>query len=443
MLKRVFNLNANTPLPDRRLRQEERRGVARNGRGIETEEQRLRREIDALRQRERQPQQEEVEEDPKDYFYKGIVIATRHGKTPSNAQGITLEGKEGDRITPESVQDLYRAGRKDLATLLEDTKIGAIRNEDIAIRHSNKNRTLVTPQALITGMQSVNQKFEEPKSQEDLPRYNFSGMDIKEDSRISYKSGNASVHEKLFKAEKTGINQILNHWLRNPLTNKHAHEQYGEAKIEPFISVYKRTKESLQEALEDVRTGKHKAFFLGSHGSLKEPMILSVLYAAGARNVRDIEQIGGPVEKEEYFVILVRQNKRTGRDEGLVRFRGRAFTFDLDNFMDNSKDPYIAEVIQRLHGKEFDNANIKANEELLRQRGYGTPRDAEGRDYTSDNEQESRVYEAGEGQHLQHEERNRLSYQEPNQSSRLHNPSIRREDHLRKNEAEKRYAGKN
>jgi len=423
MLKRVFNLNAGPRLEERRIHERGgvREEVPRRRSALEKEEAQLRQRLSAFEEEDSQEP-----ENQNNYVYKGIVIATRHGDTPSNEHGITLEGKAGDTVTGESIAKLHRQGKEDLGALVRNSGIGEITRAKI--KHSNKDRTWITAKALLSGVTSGTRYAtgrEAPSSREQLEtQHNFDRVDIERDDRLSYQTGKPGIHEKLFKSEKTGVNEVLNNWLENPLTDKHVHEKHGTAKIEPFINVYHRTKGALQEALQDVREGKHNAFFLASHGSLKEPMIISVMYAAGAQNIRKIEQIGGPIQKGEYFVVLVRQNRKTGRDEGLVRFRGNEFAFDLENFMDNAKDPYLFEVRERMKRGEFDNP--RTNEELQRQRGYSTPKDGS-------YDENGRPIE---------EDRNYATNQDKNNRVGYHKEQSRLKNRISPEE-ERRYAGRN
>jgi len=341
--------------------------------GLQREEERLRQSMRELNEEERFHQRgrvpEPVEEAPREnenpndvYQVYGAVVSARHGQAPSNKHGVTI----GDNVTEESLNNLYRVGKKDLTAIIKDSGIVVRNANDIGGRHSKGiKRTRMTIHAMASGLLSGIEGRGEQNYTQGSER---SGVKFEEDSRIGYNEGGVTIHEELFKNEKDGANQVLNHWLQNPLLDKHHHQKYGEAKIEPFVNVYGRTKQALQDALMDVRSGNHKVFLIGSHGGLQEPAVLSMLYAAGVRGITSVEQIGGPIQKEEYFTVLVRYNKATGRDEGVLNFRGRAFAFDLENFMDNRKDPYIAEVTGRLHSGEF-NRDRQGKQNYIRQPG--------------------------------------------------------------------------
>jgi len=438
MLKRVFNLNATSELP--------RRGVHQRGiRGIDREIAEKRRQLAEVEEQERVPEQTRIETPSENvnnekYTIYGAVIPTRHGQTPSNAQGVTI----GDTITKESITNLHNIGRRDLATIIKESGITITNENDFGGIHSRKKRTEMTINALAGGiLKAINPKKgrEEPYSPEDLER-TPTGIKFNVDDRIGYKEGAGSIHEKLFKGEKTGAHQVLNHWLQNPLTDKHQHEIYGEAKIEPFVSVYKRTKEALQDALEDIKSGKHKVFMIGSHGTLKEPMVISMLYAAGVHGIRDINQLGGPIEKEENFVVLVRKNNETKRDEGLLRFRGYEFAFDLESFMDNTRDPYIAEVTERLKRGEFDRARPGRNSQNYAGQNPSASYDMD--------------HEPTQDELAQMELRGERGYDaHPGEHNRSHEPKSRKDDlpadrykryaeeERRPIEKERKYAGKN
>src|SRR3989344_1331327 len=102
-----------------------------------------------------------------------VITIARHGSTPLDARGMSM-----DSLVDKSLQAMYAESRGFEAEIGNGYKPG-----EILVLHSDKKRTWATAATRVAGMRGLTP---EPKTQADLEKLSFDGVQFNHDKRLSY-----------------------------------------------------------------------------------------------------------------------------------------------------------------------------------------------------------------------------------------------------------------
>lgn len=234
------------------------------------------------------------------------IIITRHGVAPQDPK---TKGSL-DTLVPETIFNLYNKGA-DLAYYIQGDEITP---ERTFLDYSNKQRTKDTGRAILIGAFALNPREGDsvPRSQEDLDRFDYDGIEMKEDSRLGYKD--FMSNEDVLSAE--GPERYMERWTENP----YAKTMDGKV-ITPFIYVVQIGREYIQDAIRRVIKGNKDFGVVATHGgSNADPIVMALL------DTKRFEDIGGLFKMEDNAHLVI--------DETSSGYTARVERDDIDYKVD-------------------------------------------------------------------------------------------------------------
>ncbi len=271
-----------------------------------------------------------------------VLVITRHGDTPVDAEGMSL-----DSVTPKSIQTLHNQGRQDLSSLIGDYHPSP---DKTFIVGTNKKRTLHTGLALASGVLETHRG--EPESEDALRRYDFvNWVDMSEDqSRIGYKgskdSSGHSMNEAIYKT-KNGQVEVVDFWLQNRDATEHTgKDKAGKditAKITSGRETYDKIKSTVVDGVEKLLNTEKNLGIIVSHSTLVEVAAAAIIESAGKR-VNSVEDIGGPIGKGEYGVLVIDYEEgNPANHHAIFRLRDKQYEVNLANLLNRGYNLHDAQ----------------------------------------------------------------------------------------------------
>ena len=232
-----------------------------------------------------------------------ILVFGRHGIAPQTSEGSV------DALIPQSVTALYQnVGVPLQAEIVE----AGITQDRTYLVHSPRVRTRYTGQSVIAGALSLVpiSGNNPPTSQEDLARYDFSGIENFVDDRLNF--GEPFINMPHYKAAGNVATAAVNYWLSHPDATEH-----DGAAIESYTSIRERTSRAVGDALTRLLRDEKDFGVLVSHSGLPEAMMISLLSGYKGIEVTSCDQIGGPFRMEDFarVVIDINQGRSVARIE--------------------------------------------------------------------------------------------------------------------------------
>jgi len=219
-----------------------------------------------------------------------IIGIARHGLTPNNADGISL-----DSLTNESVQRMYEQGL--------DSDFQADR---AFVLHSEKNRTVSTAEARLAGIRKLSPK---PLTQEDLQRFDFNGTLFIMDDRLSYES---------LQINWDALKRIgLPTYLDSVIEDKNATEMEG-IPVTSFQQVYDTRRPVLGDALRRMEAANYDFGFILTHGPIAEAINMAAVDSSRDVPVNRYEDIGGQFKKEDIAYLVMDTKEKSGATDGRI-----------------------------------------------------------------------------------------------------------------------------
>lgn len=241
------------------------------------------------------------------------IVLTRHGVKPKTGN-LEVDSKV-DAINPESIRRIYDNTGIPLREFVEDNNVTL---ETSFLRHSDKKRTVQTGKAVLAGAFGFQPT---PESQEDLDRFYFVGVDIKQDDRLGYE-GTKFNTKKLF----ANMALYIDNWLAAP----NATECDG-VPITPYNEVIRAGKDTLVDALGQVIEGEKDLGVIASHASVVDAIALSAINSAIPTPAQSFDQIGGQFEEEGYATLTIDQDTKSGLYKATLQRNGQNYKIDIAN----------------------------------------------------------------------------------------------------------------
>jgi len=248
-----------------------------------------------------------------------IILLGRHGSAPQKPTG----GSE-DWLEIGVVNHLYHEVG---VPLKEEIGECGIIPERTFLRHTNKNRTKTTGQAVLTGV-FANQYdgTSAPTSEEDLKKFGevLDKINTSEDPRFNIgKPYNINMDVYL----RTGSAGNVNYALQNPDSIRHQ----GKT-IESGRSLKARTAAGVHDNIALLTT--EDLFDMGvivSHGTVAEYPVLALVNTSRGRSpaIDNVEEIGGPIGMSEFAILRVDKDKRSGLYTAELELKDQKYDVDL------------------------------------------------------------------------------------------------------------------
>ncbi|MBI2668203.1 hypothetical protein HYX17_05555 [Candidatus Woesearchaeota archaeon] len=238
------------------------------------------------------------------------ILITRHGIAPQNPE----TGGSIDKLFPESVTNLYNKG----ADFSDYIVLNDVVPERTFLDHSNKKRTKDTGRAILIGAFALAPKEGGfvPRSQEDLDRFGYDGIEMKEDARLDY--GNFMFNEDIIKAE--GQEGYMKRWTENPF----AKTMEGKT-ITPFVYAIQVGRDYIKDAIRKATEGDKDLGIAATHGgSNVDPIVMALL------DTKRLEDIGGMFQMEDNAQLVIDQS-RGGVYTARLERDGVDYKVDLDS----------------------------------------------------------------------------------------------------------------
>ena len=244
-----------------------------------------------------------------------ILVIGRHGDTP---KGVQFTDPSYDSITPESVGRLYANAGRVFGPFVDESKIGL---GNTFVRHSNKQRTKYTAQAMLAGAFALQPV---PQSYEELDGLGFGNARISLDDRLSYE--HMKFHDEASQRE-TAEHYIAN-WIANPDMT-----EYKGAAITPYRDALRAAKSTLRDSVLGLTEEEKYIGFLTSHASIAEAVVFSALQPVETKDSFNFGEIGGPFEREGFGTLVLDYNEGSGLYQARFERNGQNYDVDLQELM--------------------------------------------------------------------------------------------------------------
>jgi len=248
---------------------------------------------------------------------KKVLIITRHGKSPQKPIGVGSL----DELFPDSVTSLFLNTGVPLQQFVIEYGVNPW---DSFLRHSGRERTLYTGQAILAGALRLEPKIGEnpPRSQEDLENYPYDGIAIQADPRLGY--DDVLLNDKPVE-DGMGVSEYLQRWVDDPNA-----ETFEGAPITSFNDVLQTGKANLVGALVNLIHGNKDLGVLATHALLVEPIVMTATNLTGPGS---LDRIGGLFDMEEHARITIEKNLGGPYRARLQRGDKFYATVDLDTLL--------------------------------------------------------------------------------------------------------------
>jgi hypothetical protein len=226
-----------------------------------------------------------------------ILMIGRHGNAPQKKEGGSI-----DSLVDSAVPLLY------------DSVGRPLRDHDVKERrafiiHSKALRTRLTAEAIIAGALG----YERPTSVEELREMHIGDKIsfILQDNALNLRNPHCNMD--VYRNE--GSAGVLNYWLTNPDATEH-----NGKPITPYRKIVKSVQRSLSNALNILHSydNERDLGIFVTHGTLVEPILISMVNTGlnPENRVRNISEIGGPIEMGEFAKLEFKRNQRAKTPRG-------------------------------------------------------------------------------------------------------------------------------
>lgn len=228
---------------------------------------------------------------------KKILMIGRHGNAPQKKEGGSI-----DSLVDSAVPLLYDSVGRPLRDYdFEERRAFII--------HSKALRTRLTAEAIIAGALG----YERPASVEELHEMGIGDKIsfILQDNELNLRNPHCNMD--VYRNE--GSAGVLNYWLTNPDATEHDGKP-----ITPYRKIVKSVQKSLSNALKILHSyaNERDLGIFVTHGTLVEPILLSLVNTEldPENRVRDISEIGGPIEMGEFAKLEFKRDQRVKTPRG-------------------------------------------------------------------------------------------------------------------------------
>lgn len=208
------------------------------------------------------------------------LLIGRHGKVKR------IGGLSTNELLEESLEELYQ-------NVVLPSKGLRLTKERVFARHSSQKRTLDSAKAILIGLL---QDGDFPRQIEDLDKYDMSGIDISEDSRL-----NAHYEDVNLEIAKKSLIEVTEHWLKNRDASVH-----GGKTITPYTEIRHRIQGCIKDGIYKLVNENRDLGVIIGHEPYLSIGISMLIEASTGKDL--VTFPGGTIDMGEFAKVVIEED---------------------------------------------------------------------------------------------------------------------------------------